>query len=435
MKYICPFCNKELKSARNYKIHINKCLLNPNISERYKRYALGGMDKNEEYIYKNVEQDIEYVCQNSNCNKKYIVHTTLYKYDIGDFSHYCSINCRNGHKRTDESKKKVSETLKKYFEGDYPPYIDDKIINECGAEYVINKKGQKKLKIFGKYLKVYKCKNCGKEFTSMHVRNINSAVYCSEECAEKCSYEDNKVLDFTHKVCNICGTINCTNEFCKDKSILHRINNLIKHFGFDKNKLGTIEVFDEWNRIKNIVEDMYNNKHMSTIEIADYFGCDMSSLSQSILPKFGIHVRNLSESRINYFANNDNATIPQHKEFINGCHTTWNGKEVYLRSSYEFDYAMYLDDCIIDYEVEKIKIQYYDSRLQKIRVAIPDFYIPSTNTIVEIKSTYTLDVQNMKDKVKKYKELGYDFKLILNHKEVNIDEIPISDCLIDNRGK
>ena len=83
----------------------------------------------------------------------------------------------------------------------------------------------------------------------------------------------------------------------------------------------------------------------------------------------------------------------------------------------------------------KIKIQYYDSRLQKIRVAIPDFYIPSTNTIVEIKSTYTLDVQNMKDKVKKYKELGYDFKLILNHKEVNIDEIPISDCLIDNRGK
>lgn len=41
----------------------------------------------------------------------------------------------------------------------------------------------------------------------------------------------------------------------------------------------------------------------------------------------------------------------------------------------------------------------------------------------------------MKDKVKKYKELGYDFKLILNHKEVNIDEMPISDCLIDDREK
>lgn len=70
-----------------------------------------------------------------------------------------------------------------------------------------------------------------------------------------------------------------------------------------------------------------------------------------------------------------------------------------------------------------------------MRVAIPDFYIPSTNTIVEIKSTYTLDVQNMKDKVKKYKELGYDFKLILNHQEVNIDEMCISDCLIDDREK
>ena len=70
-----------------------------------------------------------------------------------------------------------------------------------------------------------------------------------------------------------------------------------------------------------------------------------------------------------------------------------------------------------------------------MRVAIPDFYIPNTNTIVEIKSTYTLDVQNMKDKVKKYKELGYDFKLILNHQEVNIDEMCISDCLIDDREK
>jgi len=40
--------------------------------------------------------------------------------------------------------------------------------------------------------------------------------------------------------------------------------------------------------------------------------------------------------------------------------------------------------------------------------------------IVEIKSEYTLDIQEMKDKVKAYKELGYNFKLILNNEEVDL---------------
>lgn len=35
----------------------------------------------------------------------------------------------------------------------------------------------------------------------------------------------------------------------------------------------------------------------------------------------------------------------------------------------------------------------------------------------------TIDIQNMKDKVKKYRELGYNFKLILEHKEVDINTL------------
>lgn len=54
------------------------------------------------------------------------------------------------------------------------------------------------------------------------------------------------------------------------------------------------------------------------------------------------------------------------------------------------------------------------------RGAIPDFYIPSTNTIIEIKSSWTLDEQNMKDKMKAYLDLGYNFKLICDHKEIII---------------
>ena len=52
---------------------------------------------------------------------------------------------------------------------------------------------------------------------------------------------------------------------------------------------------------------------------------------------------------------------------------------------------------------------------KKTRVAIPDFYIPSLNMIVEIKSCWTYDEQNMKDRVKAYKKLGYNFKLVKDH--------------------
>ena len=67
--------------------------------------------------------------------------------------------------------------------------------------------------------------------------------------------------------------------------------------------------------------------------------------------------------------------------------------------------------------MENFRIEYFDSNQNKFRVAIPDFYLPRTNTIIEIKSTRTYDKQNMIDKSNQYKKLGYKFKLILDHKE------------------
>lgn len=55
--------------------------------------------------------------------------------------------------------------------------------------------------------------------------------------------------------------------------------------------------------------------------------------------------------------------------------------------------------------MEFFRIQYFDSTKNKIRIAIPDFYLPEYNKIVEIKSHYTLDVQNMKDRFDEYKKL------------------------------
>ena len=67
--------------------------------------------------------------------------------------------------------------------------------------------------------------------------------------------------------------------------------------------------------------------------------------------------------------------------------------------------------------MENFRILYWDSRKLHQRIAIPDFYLPESNTIVEIKSSWTHDIQNMKDKFKSYKEHGYKCKLILDKKE------------------
>jgi len=96
-------------------------------------------------------------------------------------------------------------------------------------------------------------------------------------------------------------------------------------------------------------------------------------------------------------------------------------KRVYLRSSYELDFAKILDLQKIDYDVECLRIKYFDTLTNKYKCAIPDFFIPTTNEIFEIKSNWTLNLQNMKDKFLEYERLGYKPHLILEHKEVDVD--------------
>ena len=70
----------------------------------------------------------------------------------------------------------------------------------------------------------------------------------------------------------------------------------------------------------------------------------------------------------------------------------------------------------IDYEIETLTIPYYDSQMDKVRTAFPDFYLPESNLIVEVKSDYTLDAQNMVDRFTEFKKLGYNVDLLLEHK-------------------
>lgn len=104
--------------------------------------------------------------------------------------------------------------------------------------------------------------------------------------------------------------------------------------------------------------------------------------------------------------------------YSHGRHMSWENKEIYYRSSYELEYAQQLDEQKVHYEVETKRIRYFDTVLQKERIAIPDFYLPETNELVEIKSSWTYNEQNMKDKFKAYRDSGYNPILILNKKQM-----------------
>ena len=220
--------------------------------------------------------------------------------------------------------------------------------------------------------------------------------------------------------CKICGALRGE---CKDSYVCSKyrlFNGLIK-FGFDINTKGTEKIIDEFYRVRNIIEKFYllngsNNDRL--IETFNYYGGP--SNFHKILKTLDIQTRNLSEGQIFSLESGNRIDMPQVNSYHDEYHKTWDNNIVYLRSSYETDYANILDDNKIHYEVESLKIKYFDTQLNKERIAIPDFYIKDKNLIVEIKSNFTLDIQNMKDKVISYKNNGYDFKLILEHKEVDL---------------
>ena len=221
--------------------------------------------------------------------------------------------------------------------------------------------------------------------------------------------------------CPICGTYHCTNEFCKSHNFQGMVG--LTKLGLDPTKIGTSEIFSEFNRIKDVLFDLYWNQGLSLIDLKDKFNIGSEHFPTHVLDFLNIKRRTLTESQVNAIKQGKLNNIPQNFSFKSGKHITWDNKEVYLRSSYEFDYAEKLDSSKTIYEVESIRLTYFNRSKNREAVAIPDFYIPSTNTIIEIKSDYTLDIDEMIDKFKAYISSGYSPILVLEKEEIDLFNI------------
>lgn len=299
--------------------------------------------------------------------------------------------------------------------------------------------------------KSFVCDNCG----AFHNGTYGSGRFCSEKCSRSFSTKrDNKKelkearcvicgdliyinkraslkkckckkCKKKNKKCKICGGFYnsdvCEKQFCKKHNYRH-FKTLIKYFGFDKSKYGTSCVEKEFNRVRNLLYDLYWNKNYSTTDIANMFNykSEPTNIAQKFFKYLNIPVKKPSRAVTDNFLTGRMSLPKNNNTYVCGWHTTWDNNSVYLRSSYEFDFAKELDDKKIHYEVEKIRIRYFDTTKNDYRCALPDFYIPETNTIYEIKSEYTYNKVEMDDKFKEYKNMGYNCVLVLEHKEIKV---------------
>ena len=258
--------------------------------------------------------------------------------------------------------------------------------------------------------KYIKCIQCGLLFKiNLHDRNDQICASCRPQ---------------KHKICKICGLGKCLRpDICGKKQIIPA---LVKYFGFDTSRIGTIDVYKEFDKIKTFLMEEYWDKRISLVELQKKYKHENAGNFFKILKVLDIDFRTVSQGMsLAYLEGRANLTTnpDANLKYKHGNHTTWDGRSVYYRSSYEHEYAQQLDEKKILYDMECIRILYWDSQLLRERVAIPDFYIPNTNTIVEIKSKYTLDIQNMKDKRDSYIKHGYGFILVLEKNVVDLDNL------------
>ena len=275
--------------------------------------------------------------------------------------------------------------------------------------------------------RIVKCPHCGKEkeiYRYQWKRSKTGLFFCDNKCSGQYYSKEHPV-----KICKICGQEkHSKNGICDNQVIMRRSKNL-ERLGFDLSSIGTNRVFEEYEKLKDNLYDLYYNKKLSCKDIIQQYGIANDRNMDSLFNLCGIKRRNLSEARYNALKTNksimpqpnNDGEIIRRMNFRHGWHTSWEGNEIYYRSSYELDYMKALDEAKVSYQGENyLKFEYYDTQMQKMRIALPDFYLPESNTIVEIKSCFTYNPQNMIDKVKAYKEAGYNFKLILDHKETDI---------------
>lgn len=94
-------------------------------------------------------------------------------------------------------------------------------------------------------------------------------------------------------------------------------------------------------------------------------------------------------------------------------------KDLILRSEWERIMADFLDRNGFVWEYETKRIPYFDSERKIEAVTIPDFYIPSLNLIIEVKSNGEFNSQKTREKLNGIRERGFN-AILAGRKEISL---------------
>ena len=355
----------------------------------------------------------------AHCGKELRVSThVMNESKTGNF--FCNQSCaaqfnNKLRTKTEEEKQRTSESLRKR----YPRF--EKILSVVNTTEDTAPKVLYKKPPLGIIVEITKTQKLKKEIATKPKKEPRPKHIKQEKVKKEVSVKPPKPPKPV-KVCRVCGQQHCTYPtICRAMKDKGRIQNLTI-VGFDTSKYGTFEVYDEYFRLQYELYEEYHIKEKSLMMIAKEHNFSFQRLSV-VFNFLKIPKRNVSDAQC-LAIRLGRVSIPIIKEnytkykFKHGWHTSWEGESWYFRSSYEENYMMYLDEQKTHYKGEGyLKIPYYNTEKGRIATAHPDFYFPDTNTIVEVKSMGTLigHEQEMDDKFKRYRELGYTAHLLLDH--------------------
>lgn len=264
--------------------------------------------------------------------------------------------------------------------------------------------------------KLAECSRCGAKI------NVGLRANCKNVKCADCIREYKKQYYHGTRLLSQCKY--CGDSVCQHPDICRRgksVANLHKYFGFDITTLGSSRYYQEFNRIKTIVETEYIDDELSGMQLCQKYNHSHVGNFYKLLHTLGISIRSKMDAQsLSMIHGRDNICPSNYKH---GWHTTWFGKSVFYRSSYELTYMMELDNSRTYYEYECLRIQYWDSIKKMYRISVPDFYLPSINTIVETKCEWLFNKVNILDRLLEYRKHGYNFRLILEGRVYESDEI------------
>lgn len=338
-----------------------------------------------------------------------------------NYSKFCSNDCRYKYYKTDKWKITVSKNVKESRKrNNLPVYetIIDKTCPFCGKHF--QTKDPKK-KFCNRHCSAmyngYHSKN--RKLSDQSKINIRQGMLKSDKCSH--IFQNKKI-----ETCRICGN---EKGQCKHPDICKflkttTLDKVLVKLGFDKLKLGSNEVYLEFEKLQQLLMRLYQIDKLSLVEITEQYSLSSPSALLSTFKFLKIETRNSKDSILNSLIKGrwipTFKGIPHSKKstYKQGWHTTWDNFKVFYRSSYELKYAEYLDSIRLHYTMENLQIPYYHQIEDKMKISVPDFYIPSLNLIVEIKSEFTYCRRDMISRFASYKKNGYDYKLIIEGKDV-----------------